>query len=141
MKRQEKFPDTDCFVYENLNPKKKVTTDCVVRATCKALGKPYIDVYQDMFGFSISSGLHLNDKKFLKKYLEHLGYGMLKQPKHQDNTKYTAREFAKEFNKGIYIVSIRKHITVIVDGKIHDIWDCSDKAVGNYWKIRGGCLV
>ena len=63
MKRQDKYPDTKWFVYENVNPKGKVTTDCVVRAVCKALEKTYTEVYEGMFKYSLRTGVHINDKK------------------------------------------------------------------------------
>lgn len=29
-----------------------------------------------------------------------------------------------------------KHLSCCIDGKINDIWDCSDKCVYNAWKIK-----
>ena len=137
MKRQNKYPDTKWFVYENVNPKGKVTTDCVVRAICKALEKTYTEVYDGMFKYSLRTGVHINDKKFLQKYLKTFGYDMLKQPKHEDGTKYTVKEFLEKNQNGTYILSINAHhITVAIDGKVHDIWDCTERVAGNYWKVR-----
>ena len=64
------------------------------------------------------------------------GKEMLNQPRHDDNTKYTGKQFCDKFNKGTYVCYIGgHHITVIIDGKIHDIFDCSDKTIGNFWKV------
>ena len=64
---------------------------------------------------------------------------MTKQTRKPDNSKYTGKEFCLDIqgspnpNKK-YIATIgRHHIVAIVDGKINDTWDCSNKCIGNYW--------
>ena len=36
MRRQDKYPETKWFIYDNVNPKNKITSDCVIRAITKA---------------------------------------------------------------------------------------------------------
>ena len=137
MKRQEKYPETKWFVFENVNPTNRITGDCYVRAVTRATGKDYKEVLQTFFDISLNSGYSIGSTKCIELTLQHLGYTKQKQPKHRDNTKYTGKEFCEEFNKGVYICNIGgHHITVVIDGKIHDIWDCTEKTVGNYCKVR-----
>lgn len=137
MKRQDKYPETKWFVFDNPNPKKKLTEDCYVRALTIGLEKEYKDVLQLLFDSCIKTGYSIGSKKNIEKVLESLGYGRNSQPKHADGTKYTGKQFCETFRKGTYICNIGgHHITVIVDGKIHDTWDCSNKCIGNYWKIK-----
>ena len=136
MKRQEKYPETECFIFDNANPKGRLTSDCYVRALTIGLGKDYAEVLGFFVGTSLKYGYSVGSKQTIEKVLQHFGYKKQKQPKHSNNTKYTGKEFCSEFNTGAYICNIGgHHITVIVDGKIHDTWDCSNKTIGNYWKI------
>ena len=59
-------------------------------------------------------------------------------PKHKDNSRYTVKEFIDELAKpkGTYIISIANHLTLVINKKLVDIWDCSRKSVGNYWYIN-----
>ena len=45
------------FVELNNNPKKKKTTDCVLRAISLGMGKDYVETYRDMVEFSIKKGI------------------------------------------------------------------------------------
>ena len=137
MKRQERYPETKWFVFDNPNPKGKLTEDCYVKALTIGLEKEYKDVLQFLFDSSIKTGYSIGSKKNIEKVLESLRYTRKNQPKHKDNSKYTGKEFCEEFNKGTYICNIGgHHVTVIVNGKIHDTWDCSNKCIGNYWKVK-----
>lgn len=137
MRRQDKYPETKWFCFENLNPKNRITGDCAVRALTKALGVEYEKALGMLVGMSLKSGYSVADKKNIEKVLDAKGITKQKQPRHKDNTKFTGKEFCEKFNKGTYICSIGgHHVTVVVDGKIYDIWDCSDKTIGNYWKTK-----
>lgn len=41
----------------------------------------------------------------------------------------TIREFAKEYNKGIYLVIVKNHIAAVIDGKLVDTWDSGERLV------------
>lgn len=135
MKRQEKFPETNTFHYYNANPKNRMTGDCVIRALCTAMQKPYEDVYRELFDFSLQTGYILNDKKCFERYLESKGWVKHKQPRKPDNTRYTGKEFcerAREYENYIAIIGTH-HIVAIVGGKINDTWNSTRKCIGNYW--------
>ena len=135
MKRQNKFPDTSTFHFYNANPKNRITGDCVIRALCTALEEPYEVIYKELFEFSLKCGYMLNDKKCYDKYLKAKGWVKYKQPRKEDNTKYTGKEFcerAREYEN--YIAKIGgHHIVAIVHGRVNDIWDSTDGCIGNYW--------
>ena len=134
--RQQKYPNTETFIYYNANPKGRITTDCVVRAICTALNEPYKYVLMEMMELSIETGYEYTDKKCIDKYLELKGWTKMKQPRKSNNTKYTGKEFCKTF-KGICVANIGgHHIVCIKDGKIYDIWDSTDGCIGNYW-VKG----
>lgn len=130
--------NTDTFIYYTLNPKGKSTGDCVIRALGLALDKDWDTILDELVEFSHKYKLMINDPSLYNKYLVANGYVKLKQPKQDDNTKYTGKEFCREFYgklKGLKIVAhLGTHHTVaIVDGKVHDTWDSTNGKVGNIW--------
>ena len=126
-----------CYVFHNANPAGKLNAgDCVIRAISTATNADWDKVFLGL----CAVGLELKDvassKPVYTKYLQNIGYPMQKQPRKRNNTKYTAEEFAREFNRGTYVISLANHLSVVVNGKIYDTWNCSDKCVGNYWVIN-----
>lgn len=137
MKRQDKYPNHEHFTYYNHNPKNRITGDCLVRSISFALNIPYNQVVMDAANFQCDTGYDGNysESIFIEKT-----YGIKNQPqlKHDDNTKYTVKEFINKFPKGTYILRMPSHMTVIKDGKNYDIWDCtkSTSKVGKWWIIK-----
>ena len=113
------------------------TGDCVTRAIAIATGKPYKEVYNDLFtrakeysktrrnkiaksiqkyGATPRNGMW---KEIYRPYLESLGW------------KYKVGNVKlNEFPAGTYICSVRKHLTVVKDGELYDTWDCSMRSGG-----------
>lgn len=125
------------FLFYNANPKGLVrSNDCVIRAISIATTLTWEQVYEDLFKIGLEVKDVINSAPVYRKYLKLMGYEMQRQPRKVDNTKYTAKEFAEKFNKGTFIISLANHLSVVIDGKIYDTWDCGNLCVGNYWKIN-----
>ncbi|MBO5371758.1 MAG: hypothetical protein J6A75_03455 [Lachnospiraceae bacterium] len=146
----KKIPkNTSCFTYFNANPKDKRSSDCVVRAISYASGISWDSVLDDLVVFAHKYKEMPSDAKCFSKYLEYIGFEKKKQPRKMDNTKYTGKEFCELLNKkykdskcgfsydivanigGHHIVAIR--LDSDNKYKVFDIWDCTDKTIGNYW--------
>lgn len=126
--------DKGRFRFYNENPKSLVSaSDCVVRAIAKATGISWDEVYQNLCLIGLRVKDMPSSKRVYRQYLNNISK-MEKQP-WNGNRKYTLTEFAEEFNRGTYVVSIANHLTVVIDGFIYDTWDCSQYTVGNYWEI------
>ena len=135
-KRQQKYPDTATFKYDNRNPKGLVTTgDCVYRALSGALGKDWCEVVRELAELACETGYCPNGDRNYCLYLERNGFKKHKQPRHSDNTKYTLSEFMAEHKRGTFIVHLPHHLTLVKAGKCHDTWDCTkyDSRVGKFW--------
>ena len=137
-KRRLKHPDTIYFRYKNVNPKNKVTSDCVYRAISNATGIPYKDVALGMTMMQIETGYDTGENRLIDKYLSSLGWVKMNQPRKFDNTKLTGKEFIDRFckyqNHKKVILSIgSSHLSCIINGKFEDIWNCSSNKVGIYW--------
>lgn len=145
MTRQEKYPDTYTFTYYNANPKNRITGDCIYRALCAAMEIPYNQVVMDLAELQCKTGYA--DDKLYSKYLELNGWIKHKQPRKEDNTKYTGKEFCRLLNGDIkalgkslichigghHIVCIKETEGVHGAFKVHDIWDSTNGCIGNYW--------
>ena len=144
MKRIDKYPDTDTFHYYNANPHNKFSGDCVIRAVCTVLEQTWEQTLKEMCDIGIKYGYVPSDDKVIARYMESKGWYKLRQPRKSDNTKYTGKEFCKQFpnitsvyRKDRILANIGgHHIVAIVNGKINDIWDSTDGCIGNFW-VRG----
>lgn len=150
-RRRAKHPNTNTFLYYNANPKNKVTTDCVVRALCTGMQKPYNEVVMELAQMQCETGYDDGDVEMIDRYLKKNGWTRCKQPRKEDRTKYTGEEFCsiiqnplkwKELNSipknGFDLRHIianigGHHIVAIVDGKVHDIWNSTQGCIGTVW--------
>lgn len=132
--------DTEVFKYHQVNPKDRLSGDAIIRAIAIAEGRSWEEVLMDMTEKSVSLGYLPVDKRFYTRYLKDRGWLKQSQPVKPDGTKYLGWEFCKTIAKSLrgctdsLIVNIGSYyVTTIVDGVIHDTWDCSGRYVGNYW--------
>lgn len=142
VKRRLKYPDTKWFRYNNVNPKGKVTTDCVYRAISNAMQLPYAQVAREMTEMQIATGLDTGEKRLIEKYLGSKGWTKHSQLYEYDDFedkkhKYTGKQFVdyiKRTKIDRVIMNIgAEHISCVVNGKIEDIWNCSENCVGIWW--------
>lgn len=128
------------FIKENVNPIKKVTSDCVIRAIARAESKHWLEVFDLLTELAREEYTVLNDKKLYGKYLDS-EYERL-EVKYTDSygnkKRYTVKDVCNtsELFKGIYLVSIAGHLTCVINGNLHDIWDCSDKSAYKIWRVK-----
>lgn len=140
MTREQKYPETRTFHYHNQNPKGRITTDCVIRAISTALELPYNQVVMEMAELQCKTGYDEADSKGIDAYLKSKGWVKHKQPRKDDGTKYTGKEFCQEAQEYTIDYPSRMianigghHIVAIVDGRVWDIWNSTGKCIGNYW--------
>lgn len=124
------------FVKENVNPKARKTGDCVIRAIAKAEGKTWFDVFDALTVIARKKCSVPNYKDTYEAYLD--GYVVIpcKIETPNGNVKFTIKEFAQSYNKGVYIISVAGHLTVVIDGNLYDTWDCSNKKIYKIWKVK-----
>lgn len=139
-KRRMKHPETAYYRYRNVNPKNKITTDCVYRAIANATGIDYKKVALDMTKMQIETGYDTGENKLIDRYLNSLGWVRMNQPRNEDNTKMTGEQFLNKYNchhRRVILSIGSHHLSCIIDGKFEDIWNCSSNKVGIYW-VKGG---
>lgn len=123
------------------------TRDCVCRAIAIATQLPYQKVYDDLNNLI---ALHRNSKqkrkshsrtgvfkKFADKYLKSIGWKWVACMR--IGTGCQVHLTPEELPKGRLIVRVARHFTSVIDGVLHDTWDCSKdgkKCVYGYY-IKG----
>ena len=120
----------------NANPKNRKTSDCVVRALTVATGISYKEVYTELFNISLESGYMLNEKRVEDKFMERHGFVKYKQPRKNDNTKYTINEIRLLSNAPVIVIRCAGHLTVVKNGVLIDTWNCGYKSISNYYVKR-----
>lgn len=128
---QEKLKKCN-WTYHNQNPLKREVSDCVVRAISLAEDESWDKTYSRLSQIARMNGTLLDDVSFVEPYLnskyEKVCYWC-------DKCNKTVSDIASEYNKGIYLVTMKGHITCIIDGTLYDTWDCRDKTMWCVWKI------
>jgi len=143
MKRSDRYPNTNWFMYYNHNPKSRITTDCVTRAISFVSGIPYDELLKKMCSFQIETGYDPTDGSVgMNKFFFSLGFRKNAQPKTASNKKYTGKQFCNYLLESGCTQNVvanigGHHVTTFIfsDGiyKCYDIWDPTDFCVGNFW--------
>lgn len=134
MNKEQRMKCTCYYEYHNENPFDKYHGDCVVRAIALMTNTSWADTIHKMTDLGIIKGLVLNDQELYPLYLKKNGFVEHNEPRTYINTKITVKEFIQN-NPHINCVAKvgSHHITAIKDGKVHDIWDCSNQTMHKYW--------
>ena len=119
------------FKYYNENPNGYHIPDCVIRAITHALGIDYYEVVKL---------LNLNAQEFqcdclnVKCYEKLLDYDF-RLPHFRGNGK-TAEEVAMDFPNEVLLLRMSGHLSCSICGVIHDIWDCSEEVITDFWVVK-----
>lgn len=116
------------YIYMNMNPIKRNTNDCVVRALSLVMSKSWEDVYLELAyeGLSLYDMMEANST--WGNYLKKNGFIQSVLP----NTCplcYTLRDFCKDNPYGAYIVATGSHVIAVIDGDYYDTTDSGNEIV------------
>ena len=110
------------------------TGDCVCRAIAIATETPYQEVYDKLneLGKKERTGKRKKDKSHartgvykqtIRKYMESIGWKWVPTMLIGQGCKVHVK--ASELPKGRLVLSLSKHSTAVIDGVLHDTYDCS----------------
>lgn len=131
------------------------TGDCVTRAVAIVTGRPYAEVYTELAEINsrlvvtknrarkgvagrktASHGIYMKSKP-VADYLAAHGFTWVPTMKVGQGCKVHLRE--AELPKGRIIVRLSKHAAAVIDGILHDTYDCSregTRCVYGYWRFN-----
>ena len=110
----------------NINPQKKQTGDCVIRAIGTATDTEWDDVFLDLMAKAFQMkempsqnnvwGAYLHDKGFTRHIIEDTCPDC-----------YTVNDFTLDHPKGRYILGTGSHVIAVIDGNHYDVWDSGEE--------------
>jgi hypothetical protein len=123
----------DIYKYNNPHPDNKDVGDCVKRAITICSNMDYSTVQIELNRYKkITNTQKFSHNKNWTPYVEKV----LRWEKISGFLNMKVGEFAKQHPEGTYLISVRKHLTAVVDGVVYDTWNCSFKAINRVWKVK-----
>lgn len=122
------------FIYYNANPYGRKVNDCTVRAISLATGETWNNTYKELSDFARMQGSMFDDIMYIDFYLDK---NFEKIYCKASNQRLTVDNFIKKYNKGIYLITMRGHITCCINGTIYDTFYPGDRLVWDAYKVKG----
>ena len=122
------------YIYHNMNPFGKHVRDCVYRAVAYFFNWRWsMAVVRVVRHATLSGSVNFNYTTNIVDFMENQGYKRHKPPR-KGMTVGEFGDLAKPNEVYMVYVSKPKHLTIIDDCKLMDIWDCRDCVIGWYFK-------
>ena len=122
------------WVKANPNPAKKEVPDCVIRAICIALNKPWLEVSDELYEVARKDYSVTLDDNVWGHYLFNLGFKPFLLPQECPRC-VTIDAFTKMYPKGTYIIGTGFHAVAVIDGNYYDSWDSGNTVPSFFWRI------
>jgi hypothetical protein len=128
MKSQMQYIDTDggrsrYYRYSRIG-------DCVIRSVALATGADYQDIFEEFTDRAVRIGVFANDDRIWRSYLKELGW--------QEHRLPNPRPLVNTIRVSQAVVHCRSgysgHLTAVVQGNLHDIWDARQCKAYAYWQ-------
>lgn len=116
------------YRYYNANKYHRNIEDCAIRSISKATEKSWDEIYDELANAGKELGLMMDSVESIEYYLDS------KFPRVCHYSK-TLGEFADEFPRGRFVVSMDGHLSTVVDGDILDTFDPSNKVIRCSWEV------
>lgn len=122
------------FVEENVNPNNKKTGDCVIRAIAKAENKSWLEIFDILTDLARKNFTTPTNQDCYYEYLSKYEKIPVYHIKYNKKRRYTVKEICKM--KGTYLIRVAGHMTVVINGKNYDTWDCGESCAYVIWKVK-----
>lgn len=103
--------------------------DCTVRAISTATGNSWDDTYEHLSNIARLQGTMMDDKDFIKKYLDERYYRIIDIPE-------KVGEVAGKYKDNIILITMNGHITCSKYGVVYDSFDCRDRIAEYCWIVK-----
>ena len=120
------------FCYYNANPLGRNVNDCTVRAISTACGLSWDEAYIKLSEYARYQGNMPDDVEYIDGYLKNNFYEVCDC----EGKGVKVGDFVKSHNQGIYLITMRGHITCCIDGCIYDTFDPSERYVWGIFKVK-----
>jgi hypothetical protein len=120
------------YSHYNPNPVKNNTRDCAIRAVAKALNITWEESFSKIAAMAFSMGETMDANAAWGAVLRMNGFKRDVIPNTCPDC-YTAKDFCKDHNKGIFVLGFGNHVATVVDGILYDSTDTSDEIPQYFW--------
>lgn len=120
------------YQYYNANPLGRKVNDCTVRALSLAYGVSWDEAFDILSDLAQFQATMLDDIDHIDDYLHHNSKIIYSRT----NKDLTVGEFADAHPIGVYLITMRGHITCCIDGCIYDTFDPSDRIIWNIYEVK-----
>ena len=117
------------YKFYNNNKLGLFENDCTIRAIATATGNSWDDTYKHLSNIARINGTMMDDKDFVREYLDKRYYRLEKIPR-------TVGEVAGTYPDNILLITMNGHITCSKYGIIYDSFDCRDRVAEYCWIVR-----
>lgn len=121
--------------YFQNNPSGRNVGDCAVRAISAALD---VD-WETAYALIAANGFQMNDvmssNSVWGSVLRQHGFYRHSIPNRCPDC-YTMEDFARDHQKGVYVVGTGNHVATVKDGMIFDSWDSSKEIPVYFWGLE-----
>lgn len=117
------------YKYYNANSKGNHVNDCVIRALSVAENVSWDKMYEKLSDIAQEQGIILDDINFVERYLDE------RYPRACHYAE-TVEEFIEEHPKGIFLITMPGHITVVKNGYLIDTFNCEKRKMWCAWKVK-----
>lgn len=117
------------YKYCNVQPNKKKLPDCVCRAISLACDAEYYDIMALLQSNAIENSCESLNVGCYSKILDEIGYPCF------PSFGRTVEEIGAEHPDKRLIVRMDGHLTCVLYGVCHDIWDCTGRAADKFWMV------
>ncbi len=119
------------WIKYNPNPRSRRVGDCAIRACCKATGRTWNEVFDDLVQIAYRQKDVLSANKVWGEYLADNGY-----VRYEPDYPMDVYKFCCNFPHGTYVLGLDGHVVTVVDGRYWDTWDSGGKNVIYFWERK-----
>lgn len=117
------------YRYYNANNHNNDIMDCTIRAISTAENKSWDYTYKKLSDLARKEGLMFDSVEFIEEYLDN-------RYRRQCHYSKTVGEFIEEHPTGKYIITMRGHVTCVIDGTCYDTFNPTDRIMRCAWKVN-----
>lgn len=117
------------YRYYNANPNKSKIDDCTIRSLSVAEDISWDKAYDMLSDSARKLGLMQSDVNAIEEYLD-LRYDRV--PIYEE----TVGEFIDNHPRGVFLITMPNHITVLKQGINYDTFDPSNRTIWDAWRVR-----
>lgn len=136
--RDSRLKSTEYYEYTNLNPKNRISEDCVIRGVALVTGKSWEETIKNLTELGLKEARVCNDSKLFPLYLKQNGFVEMNEPRDVNNRKMSIKEFLIEHPEitSFLCIAGSHHVTAVKDRKVRDIWNSSTQTMHRWWVKR-----